>query len=57
MGEALGKSLLAGLLMIGFLALTGGVALVSGLVALFVHGAAKTVAGGHTELDDISDDW
>ncbi|MBQ4378489.1 MAG: ankyrin repeat domain-containing protein [Treponema sp.] len=44
MGEALGKSLLAGLLMIGFLALTGGVALVSGLVALFVHGAAKTVA-------------
>ena len=38
MGEALGKSLLAGLLMIGFL-------------------SADFVAGGHTELDDISDDW
>ena len=44
MGEALGTALLAGLLVIGFMALTGGIALISGIVALLAHGAAKTVA-------------
>ncbi|MBQ4378649.1 MAG: ankyrin repeat domain-containing protein, partial [Treponema sp.] len=44
MGEALGEALLAGLLVIGFMALTGGIALISGIVALLAHGAAKTVA-------------
>ena len=44
MGDALGKALWAGLLVIGFLALTGGFALISGIVALLVHGVAKTVA-------------
>lgn len=40
MGEALGKALWAGLLVFGFMALTGGIALISGIVALFVRGAA-----------------
>lgn len=44
MGEALGEALLAGLLVIGFMALTGGIALISGIVALLAHGVAKTVA-------------
>ena len=44
MGEALGEALLAGLLIIGFMALTGGIALISGIVALLAHGVAKTVA-------------
>ncbi len=44
MGEALGKALWAGLLVICFMALTGGIALISGIVALFVRGVAKTVA-------------
>lgn len=44
MGEALGKALLAGLLIIGFMTLTGGIALISGIVALLAHGVAKTVA-------------
>ena len=44
MGEALGEAILAGLLVIGFMALTGGIALISGIVALLAHGVAKTVA-------------
>jgi hypothetical protein len=44
MGEALGKGLWAAFLAICFMALTGGIALISGIVALFVRGAAKTVA-------------
>ncbi|MBQ3825084.1 MAG: ankyrin repeat domain-containing protein, partial [Spirochaetaceae bacterium] len=44
MGEALGKAILAGLLVFGFMALTGGIALISGIVALLAHGVAKTVA-------------
>ena len=44
MGDALGDSLLTGLIVIGFLVVTGGVALVSGLTALLIHGAAKTAA-------------
>ena len=44
MGEALGKALWAGLLVFGFMALTGGIALISGIVALLAHGVAKTVA-------------
>ena len=44
MGEAFGEALLAGLLIIGFMALTGGIALISGIVALLAHGVAKTVA-------------
>lgn len=45
MGEALGKGLLAGLLIVlGYFTLTGFTAVVSGIVALAVHGVAKTVA-------------
>lgn len=44
MGEAFGEALLAGLLIICFMALTGGIALISGIVALLAHGVAKTVA-------------
>ena len=44
MGDALGKALWAGLLVICFMALTGGIALISGIVALLAHGVAKTVA-------------
>ena len=44
MGEALGEALWAGLLIICFMALTGGIALISGIVALLAHGVAKTVA-------------
>ena len=44
MGDALGKGLLAAFLVICFMALTGGIALISGIVALLVHGVAKTVA-------------
>ena len=44
MGEAFGEALLAGLLIIGFMALMGGIALISGIVVLLAHGVAKTVA-------------
>ena len=44
MGEALGKALWAGLLVLGFMALTGGIALISGIVAFLAQGVAKTVA-------------
>lgn len=44
MGEALGKGLLAAFLVFCFMALTGGITLISGIVALFVRGVAKTVA-------------
>ena len=44
MGDALGKGLLAAFLVFCFMALTGGIALISGIVALLAHGVAKTVA-------------
>ena len=44
MGEALGKGLWAAFLVFCFMALTGGIALISGIVALLAHGVAKTVA-------------
>ena len=44
MGEALGEALWAAFLVLGFMALTGGIALISGIVALLAHGVAKTVA-------------
>ncbi len=44
MGDALGKGLWAAFLVFCFMALTGGIALISGIVALLAHGVAKTVA-------------
>ncbi len=55
MGDALGKGLLAAFLVFGFMALTGGIVFISGIVTLIAAAVAKSTLALKVAL--VAGEW